>query len=149
MAIEHYLQVEGADQQSLLDYRMTEILLILANRNSSIFGFIFSGQKWSQKVRSILGEDLSKGWEFGELCNRLAVSETSLRRHLQSENTGFREILAELRLTNALMQVMQTSYPITQIALESGYQSASRFTQNFHDRFGLPPTKLREAMAET
>ncbi len=146
-AVEHYLDLEGSDNRSLLSHRMMEILLILVEKNRNLLGFIFSSQQWSQRVRSILGEDLSKSWEFGELCSRLAVSETSLRRYLQSEGTGFREILSELRLTYALMQVMQTSAPITQIALDCGYQSLSRFTQNFHERFSLPPTKLREAMA--
>ena len=145
-AIEHYLNVEGSDQEALLSHRVMEILLILASKNPDLLGFLFSGQRWSQRVRSILGEDLSRPWEFVEVCGRLAVSETTLRRHLQSEKTGFREILSELRLTSALMRVMQTSEPITNIALDSGYQSASRFTQNFHARFGMPPTKLREAM---
>jgi AraC-like DNA-binding protein len=77
---------------------------------------------------------------------RLATSESALRRHLKLENTGYRELLQEMRLTTALIQLMQTTQPVYQIAYDCGYQSVSRFTSNFHRRFGLPPRAFRDSV---
>ena len=145
-SLEHYLEHVGSLTPAVLEHRLLEILIVLIERNAALLDFSANRQPWSQRVRMVLGEDLSKNWEFGELAKRLAVSQSTLRRSLQKEGTGFRDMLAELRLNSGLMQVLQTSQPINQIALDSGYQSVSRFTQNFHRRFGLPPRKLRDAM---
>jgi len=45
--------------------------------------------------------------------------------------------------------LLQTSHPVYRIAYDCGYQSAPRFTTNFHKRFGLPPKALRTTLSET
>ena len=106
-------------------------------------------KSWSQRVRAILATDLARSWEINELCARLATTESTLRRNLKRENTGFRELLSDLRLSTALMQLLQTSRPVYQVAYDCGYQSVSRFSSNFHKRFGVPPRQFRESMDES
>lgn len=143
-SIKHYL--ESPDEPRLLDHRLIEILLVLVEKDARLLSYVLRQESWSQKVRAILSADLAHEWELAEVCNRLATSESTLRRQLQLEGLGFRDLLYELRLGSALMQLLQTSAPVYQIAYACGYQSVSRFTSNFRKRFGLPPTEFRASV---
>jgi len=87
--------------------------------------------------------------ETQKVCQQLSISESSLRRRLIEENTKFQTILDDIRFGLALSQVQQTKLPIYQIALNCGYQSFSHFTERFHQRFNVAPTKLRETVNES
>jgi AraC-like DNA-binding protein len=145
-SIKHYL--ESPSESLIADHRLIEILLILVQKDARLMSFILNQGSWSQKVRSILSNDLGYEWTLAGVCHRLGTSESTLRRQLQREGTGFRELLYELRLSTALMQLLQTSAPVYQIAYQCGYQSVSRFTSNFRKRFGLPPTAIRASVGE-
>jgi AraC-like DNA-binding protein len=146
-AVKHYLGGNG--DPHLRDHRLLEILLILAKKDPRLLAYAFSGEIWSRRVRTLLSTDIARAWEIGEVCQRLGTSESALRRHLKGENTGFRELLHELRLGTALTLLLQTSHPVYRIACDCGYQSVPRFTTNFHKRFGLPPKALRTTVSET
>lgn len=146
-SIAHYLTTVG--NPKLLNHRLMEILLILVGKNPKLLSYALQPPGWSQRVRAVLSQDLTHPWEVAEVCKRLATSESTLRRNLRSEDTSFRTLLHDLRLTSALVQLMQTSLPIYRIAFDCGYQSVSRFTKNFHERFGLPPRQFREHMNES
>lgn len=144
--IRHYL--ESPDDALLLKHRLMEILLYLARQDARMMSFALAQENWSHKVHSIVSGNLVHDWSIGEVSERLDTSETTLRRRLRQEQTSFRELVYELRLTSALMQLLQTSLPVYQIAYDCGYQSVSRFTSNFRKRFGVAPTALRASMAE-
>ncbi len=143
-ALRHYL--ESPDEPRIVDHRLIEILLVLVEQDARLMSYVLNQDSWSQKVRSILAADLASEWGLTEICQRLATSESALRRQLQREGTGFRELLFELRLSTALMQLLQTSTPVYQVAYDCGYQSVSRFSSNFRKRFGLPPTEFRASV---
>lgn len=145
--VEHYLRASGSPH--VRDHRLMEILLILAAKDHRLLSYAFLREGWSQRVRAILGTDLAQEWELRDICKRLATSESSLRRNLNRENTTFRELLYELRLNAALTQLLQTSLPVYRVATDCGYRSVSRFTSNFHKRFGVPPTVFRASMTES
>lgn len=141
--VQHYL--ESPSDPHILRHRLMEVLLFLSEQNANLLSFSIARDNWSQRVRSILSSDLVYEWTIAEVSERLATSETTLRRKLREEDASFREILSELRLANGLSQLLQTSMPVYQIALECGYQSVSRFTSNFRKRFGLSPTEFRSS----
>ncbi len=145
-SIKHYLTSMGDER--LRTHRLMEVLLLLVNQNPALLSFALNQGSWSQRVRAIVATDLAESWDINAVCRRLATSESALRRHLKQENTGFRELLQEMRLTTALLQLMQTAQPVYQIAYDCGYQSVSRFSSNFHKRFGLPPRAFRESLDE-
>ena len=146
-AVKHYLSSNG--DPHLRHHRLLEILLILAKKNPRLLSYAFSGESRSRRVRTLLSTDIARAWEIGEVCKRLGTSESTLRRHLKGEKTGFRELLYELRLGTALTLLLQTSHPVYRIAYDCGFQSVPRFTSNFHKRFGLSPNKLRATVSET
>lgn len=101
---------------------------------------------WRTRVVELLQTDIAKEWKLDEVCNALATSESNLRRRLQQEDTGFREVLEDLRLTYGLGLIQTSPLPINHIALECGYQSASRFSERFKKRFHTTPSELRKAL---
>lgn len=146
-SIQHYLTTAG--NARLLSHRLMEILLILATQKPELLSYALEQPTWSRRVRAMLAADLAQAWDIGTVCQRLATTESTLRRHLKREDTSFRELLYELRLATALMQLLQTSLPVYRIAYDCGYQSVSRFTSNFRKRFGLPPKALRASVSGT
>lgn len=145
-SIAHYSSSEGGSK--LLSHRLTEILPALATKNPALLAYALQKQGWCGRVRAVLASDLAHPWEFGEVCIRLATTESTLRRNLKRESSSFRELLSELRLTTALMQLLQTSHAVHRIAYDCGYQSVSRFSSNFHKRFGTTPSQVRASMSE-
>ena len=77
-------------------------------------------------------------------CAELAMSESTLRRKLIAEGTSLQEIKDQTKLGHGLHLIQTTDTPIGIIADQCGYQSQSRFTDRFKQRFGLTPTELRK-----
>lgn len=142
-AVLHYL--DPAADGKLLEHRLMEVLLILLGRDPRLAAYALDGTSWADKVRLVVATDLARAWSIRLVCARLAASESTLRRHLRNEKTGFREVLQEQRLASALMQLLQTSLPVSRIALDCGYQSVSRFSSNFRRRFGVSPSRLQDS----
>jgi len=78
------------------------------------------------------------------ICEQLAMSESTLRRKLNSEGTSVQEIKDQARLSLGLHLLQTTRQPISLVAEKCGYQSQSRFTDRFKKRFGLTPSELRK-----
>lgn len=148
-SLKHYLSTDSALESILLTHRVLELLLILKVAHPDLLTFLSRNESWGQKVRMILSEDLAFAWNMQTICTRLAVSESKLRRKLQHEGESFREILKALKLNAALMMLIQSNLPINQIASENGYDSASRFADNFKKQFGLTPSEFRNKKIET
>lgn len=147
-ALDHYLQSGVSDSPARLAHRKREILLILAERDPRILSLAGGVSGWSQRLRTLFAQDPAHTWAMDDVCRRMAVTQSTLRRSLRKEDTGFREVLSEFRLSNALMAVLMSSAPIYQIAHDNGFQSVSRFTENFRNRFGATPTDVRNRLPE-
>lgn len=130
----------------LIQHRQVELLLLLAQEGLAGNLLLAEHPSWKQRVSQLVIVDPARSWEFGEVCSRLGVSESSLRRKLQSEQTNFRELLEEARLSHGLYLLLETAHPIGQVADAAGYQSQSRFGERFKRRFGMTPTELRRTL---
>ncbi len=135
-----------ATNDQLAQHRQVELLLLLAQEG--IAGNILLGEhpSWKQRVFQLLIIEPARPWQLKEACLRLGVSESSLRRKLQFEETGFRELLEEARLSQGLSLLLESTQSIGQIADAVGYQSQSRFGERFKRHFGMTPTELRRTL---
>lgn len=124
-------------------HRLVEILLILARQGLAGNLLLSHSETLSERITSHFKTDLSRDWSVKDLTKTLAMSERTLRRRLQSERTGFRELLEDTRLNQGVERVISSDMPIGQIAFECGYQSQSRFAERFRLRFSMSPTELR------
>lgn len=138
--------LEYSVDDQLIQHRQVELLLLLAQEG--LIGNILLGEhpSWKQRVSQLLIIEPSRTWQFNEICTRLGVSESSLRRKLQNEETGFRELLEETRLSQGLSLLLESTQSIGQIADAVGYQSQSRFGERFKRHYGMTPTELRRTL---
>lgn len=124
-------------------HRLVEILLVLARQGLAGNLLLPRNETLSERVTQQFMTNLSHDWSLNDLTNTLAMSERTLRRRLQAEKTGFRDLLEDTRLNRGVEQVISSDMPIGQIAFECGYQSQSRFAERFRMRFSMSPTELR------
>lgn len=124
-------------------HRLVEILLILARQGLAGNLLLPHSETLSERITHHFKTDLSRDWSVKDLTKTLAMSERTLRRRLQAEKTGFRDLLEDTRLNQGVERVISSDMPIGQIAFECGYQSQSRFAERFRLRFSMSPTELR------
>ncbi|MBA83460.1 MAG: hypothetical protein CML69_01845 [Rhodobacteraceae bacterium] len=129
-------------------HRLAEILLLLA-RQGVAGNLLGSGaETLRDRIRSLFAAAPAQDWRIADLTAKLAMSESTLRRQLRSENTSFRALLEDARLSHGVELVMMSDMPIGQIAFDCGYQSQSRFSERFRLRFSLSPTELRATQTQ-
>ena len=97
----------------------------------------------SGRIRAMLSTQLDGDWSSPAIAAALAMSEATLRRRLAAEGVTLRALIADVRMASALILLQATSRPVSDIALEVGYDSPSRFAVRFRDRFGFAPTAVR------
>jgi AraC family transcriptional regulator of adaptative response / DNA-3-methyladenine glycosylase II len=84
------------------------------------------------------------------LANRLGVGARQLRR-LFRQHVGASPIaVAQTRRVLLAKQLIhETSLPMAEVALASGFNSVRRFNETFRDLFGRPPAELRRGRGKT
>lgn len=126
---------------TLKRHRTLELLLQLAEHQ-----FVFPPAEklsWTDKMQALVEQDLSRHWTLSEIADRFHMSESTLKRRLQQENTAFRQWLQALRLDTALSLILGTEDSLAEIASRCGYQSQSRFSAAFKQHFAILPSQIK------
>lgn len=124
-------------------HQLQEVVLGLAEHG---LGFDLSRlSRISARVRRLVGSDATRRWRAGPVARQLGMSEATLRRRLEREETSFRRVLQEVRMGRALVLLQSSELPVVQVALEVGYDSVSQFSARFRRHFGQSPRQLRGA----
>ena len=120
-----------------------EAILVLLSERSPCFPLFWRGSaSWRARCADLIASDPGRAWTAEEVARRLAVSERSLRRHLEAEETSLRRVLQDVRL-NAGLGLLQTGkLGVGEAAGRCGYDSASRFAALFRERFGVSPSDV-------
>ncbi|MDQ8020865.1 MAG: helix-turn-helix transcriptional regulator [Moraxellaceae bacterium] len=145
-AWQHLLELwqhEQAPQPDIARHRLEEVLLCLVLQGAGHVLFVNRHDAWSERLRAILQAAPAAKWSAAEVATRLHCSEATLRRHLASEGTHLRDMLDAIRMNMGLGLVLNTQRRIDDIAQACGYDSASRFSIRFRQRFGVSPTEMR------
>lgn len=95
------------------------------------------------RIRHLVSGKLEHEWSCGFVGEQLSMSQATLRRRLSSEGTSLTELLVDIRMAAALAMLQATTRPVADIALSVGYESPSRFSVRFRERFGFPPSAVR------
>ena len=131
---------------SLLRHRMMEVLLLLAQR-----GVRFAGQyevSWADKVRRLVAQRPHADWDVPTLATAFHISESTLRRRLNGSGTTLAALIKEVRLELALNMLQTTRLSIGEVAQLCGWQSHSRFSAAFLERWGVPPSVVRARLKD-
>jgi len=89
--------------------------------------------------------DLSREFALNELAFFSTYSPWHFHRmfyQFQSENV--KDYVRRLRLEKAAFEIKTTSFPLLEIALESGYTSQEAFTKAFRKNLGITPAAYRK-----
>lgn len=108
-----------------------------------------AGTSLRAKVRTILSRDVSDAMPGAEsVASQLNLSVTTLRRHLQKEETSFQKIKDECRLEAAIHYLGCQDLTNSTIAERLGFDEASAFFRAFKKWTGLTPGEYRKQLLE-
>ena len=79
-----------------------------------------------------------------QLARRLNISPRTLRRHLATEGTSYKDLLKDMRKEKALDLLKTTNYPIEKIAIALGYSDVPNFYHAFKRWTGRTPSEYRK-----
>ena len=124
--------------------RRREIIEVVCHSGHKEILAMVGHPRVAHRLHDMFYSQCSNPLTLDEICDRLAMSESTLRRKLNAEGTNVQEVKDQARLGLGLHLLQTTQYPISLIAEKCGYQSQSRFTDRFKGRFGLTPSELRK-----
>ena len=96
-------------------------------------------------VKSILINQVASPPKLYDAAKLLGVSSRGLRRKLEESGTTYHNILDSGRLKMATKLIKETDAPISSIAYELGFSSASDFGRAFKKWSGQSPAAVRKS----
>jgi AraC-like DNA-binding protein len=129
---------------SVLTNRKKEILALLLSIGHTDILSLSGHTKVSHQVHDMYNNTPEFDLPLDVICERVAMSESTLRRKLKTEGTSLQQIKDQARLGLGLHLLQTTQHSIGLIAEKCGYQSHTKFTARFKSRFGLTPSELRQ-----
>jgi AraC-like DNA-binding protein len=101
----------------------------------------------SAAIKSLVSIDLSNGTpSFAAVAAMLYMSESSLRRRLQSEQTSYQAIKDEVRCEVAIDKLLHEDARVADLAELLGFTEASSFVRSFKSWTGHTPKSYRDRM---
>lgn len=95
-------------------------------------------------IRDHLISDRYRGATVAEVAALHHISETRLQKIFkQLYGMPVYQYVKQYRLEQATMELVNGSRPITEIALDAGFSSVSKFGESFRKRYGVTPTQYR------
>ncbi len=95
------------------------------------------------RVRALIGNDVSGDWGASRMTAAVGMSEASLRRKLAASGASLSEIITDVRMTGRLRCCSPPNCRSIRSLSMWGYGSASKFAARFRERFGLSPREIR------
>src|SRR3546814_47659 len=97
-----------------------------------------------RRAIEITAERLAHDPRFDEIAREVGLAPRSLARRFSDElGMTWRASLRRLRLLRSIELLAGTDRPVTQIAMDVGYDSPSAFNAAFRDLIGQTPTAYR------
>jgi AraC-like DNA-binding protein len=127
--------------EAVREHRALELLLLLAER-----GVVFAPLRelgWADRVHRLVSQRPHAAWTVEDLAQAFHLSASTLQRRLSDEGTSASRCVREVRLEAAMALLQGTGLQVSEIAARCGYDSHSRFTAAFRQRFGYAPSHLR------
>jgi len=101
----------------------------------------------SAAIKSLVSIDLPNGTpSFADVAAMLYMSESSLRRRLQAENTSYQLIKDEVRCQVAIDKLLHEDARVAELAEQLGFTEPSSFVRSFKSWTGYTPKSYKERM---
>jgi AraC-like DNA-binding protein len=142
--LRQFVEVSSWAPKPLWSLRKREILSLLCHMGHEEVLTLLGNLQIKDQLHEMFIKQKFHDLTIENICEQLAMSESTLRRKLKLEGTSVQEIKDQARLGLALHLLQTSPDLIGAIADQCGYLSQSRFTERFKRRFGLTPTELRK-----
>ncbi len=103
------------------------------------------GKTYTQYIVALLRTSQPPLPELGEVAFTLHISERTLNRRLQTEDTSFRQLKSLALASRAKLYLRDTTYSVESIAEELGYKDAANFRRAFRKSTGCSPIEYRHS----
>jgi AraC-like DNA-binding protein len=101
----------------------------------------------SAAIKSLISIDLPSGMpSFTRISEHLHMSESSLRRRLQKENTSYQSLKDEVRCQIAIDKLLHEDATVADLADFLGFTEPSSFVRSFKGWTGETPRSYRDKM---
>jgi AraC-like DNA-binding protein len=147
-----YFSSQVDPSEKLIELKFTELLLhIVSNpENAELISYLHSvASNKSSTLEQVMESNFSFNLQLGDfarLCNR---SLSSFKRDFESiYKTTPGHWLAQKRLELAHQLIVETSKPLADVLLESGFENHAHFSRVFKARFGKSPLQFRKNLQE-
>ncbi|MFV8783154.1 AraC family transcriptional regulator [Microbulbifer sp. SA54] len=104
----------------------------------------FQATSWHQRIKALIGSDLSKLPTFEEIASTLEQNPKRLRRLLNDEGLTYSDLKLQLRRDIAINHLARKKYSIEYIAQKTGFSEASAFIRAFKMWTGVTPLTYRK-----
>lgn len=143
-ALCQFMEFSSIAPSQVMRLRKREILEIIYHSGYKDICNIIESPNLSEKVQSMISNDVSCDWPVDLIASNLFMSASTLRRKIKSEGNNIQDIRNRARLGYGLHLLQTTQFHIGNIAEQCGYQSQSRFTEQFKLLFGMTPREIRK-----
>ena len=128
-------------KQKVLDF----FLLILHLKMNSKEKIISDNIIIVNQIKELLDNyEISKIPSLTELSKITNLTKYQLNQaFIELENNTLTQYITKLKMEHAKLLLINTNENITTIAFEIGYESPSKFSNNFKNHFGILPNKFR------
>ena len=97
-----------------------------------------------RQVKFYLTQNYASQVSLEQLARRFEISTANLSRLFRNEfGVGFSRFLTALRLESAAALLHNTSLPVSEVALRSGFNASGYFIRSFRKHFGVTPKNYR------
>lgn len=145
---ELYEGISDFDTQ-YLQLKVVELLMLLTRILRSECGVRYCSSRQIEVIQQIRDQVLADREHYTSLSQLAAehhISVSQLQKLFkQIYGAPIYRYIKEYRLEQASVALVQSSKSITEIALSSGYDTASKFSECFKKRYGMTPTQYRAA----
>lgn len=143
-ALHQFIEFSAIAPPKVMQLRKRELLEIIYHSGYLDVCHIAESPRLSEKVHTMLSNDIAFDWPIDLIAANLFMSASTLRRKLKSEGITIQDIRNSARLGYGLHLLQTTQFSIGSIAEQCGYQSQSRFTEQFKILFGMTPREIRK-----
>ncbi|GLS26379.1 helix-turn-helix transcriptional regulator [Marinibactrum halimedae] len=143
-ALRQLIELSAIAPMDAMQFRKKELLHLMYLAGYKDVNAIAEPPSISHQVHDIISNNITEEWCVERLASNLFMSESTLRRKLKSEGTDVKAIRTRARLGHGLHLIQTTMESVGTISASCGYQSQSRFTDQFKLLFGMTPSELRK-----
>jgi AraC-like DNA-binding protein len=119
--------------------RITPLIRLAKNKDIENYDLTY-------RIISYVSEHFQEILTLSDLASHLNVSKYYLSRVFSTKlNTSFNKYLNNIRLKYALTLIQATSFTLTRISVDSGFESQRTFNRAFREVFHLSPSQYRQS----